>query len=120
MAVETKIMNCIVCPIGCELTVSLEDGKVTNVTGNACPRGDKYARTEMTAPKRMLTSTVRIKGGELNLIPVVSKEALPKEKVMACANYLRNVEVASPIHEGDVIVSNILGLGVDIVASRDM
>ena len=119
------------CPMGCEMTVMLENGKFAGVTGNSCPRGAKYAETEVTDPRRMLTTTVRIKGGLLPLLPVVSAEVLPKGKVADCAAYLRNVTVEAPVQAGDVIVEapvkagdvivpDILGLGVDIVASRDM
>ena len=62
---ETKVMNCIMCPLGCEMTVTLDDqGRFLSVTGNTCPRGAKYAENEITAPKRMLTTTVRIHGGD--------------------------------------------------------
>lgn len=120
MAVETRIMNCIMCPLGCEMTVTIEDGAVTGVTGNTCPRGPKYAHDEVVAPKRMLTSTVRVNGGLLPLVPVVSKTTLPKERILDCAAALRQVVVEAPVSEGQVIVENILGLGVDIVASRSM
>lgn len=120
MAVETRIMNCIMCPLGCEMTVTIEDGAVTGVTGNTCPRGPKYAHDEVVAPKRMLTSTVRVNGGLLPLVPVVSKTTLPKERILDCAAALRQVIVEAPVSEGQVIVENILGLGVDIVASRSM
>lgn len=120
MAMETKVMNCIMCPIGCELTVTLEDGKFASVTGNNCPRGAQYAKDEVTAPKRMLTYTVRIDGGMMPLLPVVSAAVLPKEKIMDCAAYLRGVKVQAPVKTGDVVVKDILGLGVDIIASRDM
>lgn len=120
MAVETKIMNCIMCPLGCEMTVTLEDGAFLSVTGNTCPRGAKYAQDEVTAPKRMLTSTVAVEGGLLPLLPVVSADVLPKERILDCAAYLRGFRVAAPVRTGDVVVKNILGLGVDIIASRDM
>ena len=120
MAVETRIMNCIMCPLGCEMTVTIEDGAVTGVTGNTCPRGPKYAHDEVVAPKRMLTSTVRVNGGLSPLVPVVSKTTLPKERILDCAAALRQVIVEAPVSEGQVIVENILGLGVDIVASRSM
>ena len=116
MAVETRIMNCIMCPLGCEMTVTIEDGAVTSVTGNTCPRGPKYAHDEVVAPKRMLTSTVQVKGGLLPLLPVVSKTTLPKD----CAAALRQIAVKAPVTEGQIIVENILGLGVDIIASRSM
>ncbi|WP_298562900.1 DUF1667 domain-containing protein [uncultured Phascolarctobacterium sp.] len=120
MAVETRIMNCIMCPLGCEMTVTIEDGAVTGVTGNTCPRGPKYAHDEVVAPKRMLTSTVRVNGGLLPLVSVVSKNTLPKERILDCAAALRQVIIEAPVSEGQVIVENILGLGVDIVASRSM
>lgn len=120
MTSETKELNCINCPMGCLLTVTLTDGAITEVTGNTCLRGEKYAHQELTNPQRMLTSTVRIHGGELPLLPVVSKTTLPKGKILDCAAALRGITVEAPIHTGDIIVSNILDLGVDIVASRDM
>jgi CxxC motif-containing protein len=120
MKMETKVMNCIMCPMGCEMTVTLENGKFVSVTGNSCPRGAKYAETEVTDPRRMLTTTVRIRGGLLPLLPVVSADVLPKGKIAECVAYLRNVTVQAPVKAGDVIVPDILGLGVNIVASRDM
>ena len=120
MSVETKQLNCINCPMGCLLTVTLEDGKVVKVEGNTCLRGETYAHQELTDPQRMLTSTVRVEGGALPLLPVVSKSTLPKGRIMDCAEALRSVAVQAPVKTGDVIVSNILGLGVDIIASRDM
>ena len=94
MATEKRVMNCIMCPMGCELTVTLEGGKFVSVTGNTCPRGAKYAEDEVTAPKRMLTSTVRIKGGFLPLLPVVSKTVMPKGKVLEAAQALRSLAFA--------------------------
>ena len=117
---ETKVMNCIMCPMGCEMTVTLENGRFVSVTGNTCPRGAKYAETEVTDPRRMLTTTVRIRGGLLSLLPVVSADVLPKGKIAECVAYLRDVIVQAPVKAGDVIVPDILGLGVNIVASRDM
>lgn len=113
-------LSCIVCPMSCTIDVQMLDGAVTSVTGFTCPRGEKYAREEVTAPKRMLTTTVKVKDGELPLLPVISKAALPKERIMECARLLSNVEVKAPVHEGDVVLANILGLGVDIVAVRDL
>ena len=118
---ETRIMNCINCPMGCELTVTVdEDGKFVSVTGNTCPRGAQYAKDEVTAPKRMLTSTVRVKNGFLPLLPVVSAQPLPKGMIIACARALRAVETSAPVKAGDIVVKDILGLGVDIVASRSL
>ena len=108
------------CPMGCEMTVTWENGKFTGVTGNSCPRGAKYAETEVTDPRRMLTTTIRIKGGLFPLLPVVSADVLPKGKIAECVVYLRTITVEAPVKAGDVIVHDILGMGVDILASRDM
>lgn len=113
-------LSCIVCPMSCTIDVDMVDGQVASVSGFTCPRGEAYAREEVTAPKRMLTTTVKIKGGALPLLPVISRTALPKEKIIDCARALSCVEVTAPVHEGDTVMADILGLGVDIVAARDL
>jgi len=123
---QTRKMNCIVCPLGCLGEVSFNygnDGGIIDVEvigGFTCPRGKNYAIKEMTNPERMLTTTVRVANGALPLLPVVSSSALPKAKVMAAARHLAGLTVIAPIAEGQVICANVLGLGVDIIASRDM
>jgi CxxC motif-containing protein len=98
----------------------MEGGQIVALNGFTCDRGREYGQEEVTAPKRMLTTTVRVLAGELPLLPVVSAAALPKDKVMACVRCLSNLSVNAPIKEGDVVCANVLGLGVDIIASRDM
>lgn len=115
-----KRLSCIVCPLSCMLEVITEDGKVKSITGNTCKRGEVYGYEEVTAPKRMLTTTVRVTGGELPLLPVISRSALPKDTIIACARCLSSVAVKAPIREGELIYSNILNQGVDIIATRDM
>ncbi len=120
MAAIKRKLSCIVCPMSCVGEVLLEDGKFAGVTGLTCQRGLEYAQEEVTSPKRMLTTTVRVTGGELALLPVVSRTALPKNKIFASARCLSGVAVKAPVREGDVICANILGLGVDIIAARDV
>lgn len=115
-----KALNCIVCPLGCAGTVTLRDGQIAALEGFGCPRGQAYAREELTAPRRMLTTTVRVAGGLLPLVPVISRTSLPKDKILACAACLRSVELEAPVKEGQVVLADILGLGVDIVATRDL
>ena len=117
---EKRRISCIVCPLSCVGEVTIAEGEVKTVTDFACPRGEAYAREEVIAPKRMLTTTVRIIGGQLPLLPVVSHKLLPKNKIMSCARCLATVTVSAPIKEGEVILADILNLGVDIVASRDL
>ena len=120
MAIEKKRLNCIVCPMGCEINIELTDGKITKIEGNTCKRGEMYSKEELTAPRRMLTSSVRIKNGMLPLLPVVSSSAIPKDRILDCAEALRGIVAEAPVRAGAVIMPNILGLGVDMVASRDM
>jgi len=120
MKSENKTVRCIVCPLSCLAEVVMEKGEIVAIKNMTCPRGENYAREEVVAPKRMLTTTVRIIGGELPLLPVVSDGVLPKDKVMACARYLTDILVHAPIKEGDVVCHDILGLGVNIVASRSL
>ncbi len=115
---ETRELICINCPMGCPLTVTLEEGVVTKVTGNTCKRGEIYAKKEVIAPTRIVTSTVRVEGGETSMVSVKTKEDIPKEKIFACVEALKNVVVKAPVHIGDVIVKNVADTGVDIIATK--
>ncbi len=117
----TKEMVCIVCPIGCQLKAELnEQGEVISVTGNTCARGDVYARKELTNPTRMLTSTIKIKGAIYERLPVITSSDIPKGKLFDVMQTLLNLEVEAPVHNKDIIIKNVCGLGVDIIASRTM
>ena len=98
----------------------MEAGKVISVTGNTCKRGDIYARKEVTNPTRIVTSTVRVKGGCADMVSVKTKEDVPKEKIFDCVKALKGVTVKAPVHIGDVIVSDVAGTGVDIVATKEV
>jgi CxxC motif-containing protein len=117
---EVKKVVCIVCPLSCAGEVTLKAGEVFSITGLTCERGKKYARAEVTEPKRMLTTTVKVKGGFLPLLPVVSKEAIPKEKIKEAVKFLATITVEAPIRAGDVVYQNIVNSGVTILASRDI
>ena len=117
---EHKDLTCICCPLGCQITVGLENGEVVSVTGNTCMRGDDYARKEVTSPTRIVTSTVKVTGGKSSVISVKTKSDIPKEKIFECVKALKEVEVQAPIAIGDVVLSNVAGTGVDIVATKDV
>lgn len=114
-----KELTCIGCPMGCALTVRMESGGIA-VSGNGCLRGVKYAQNEMTAPKRMVTSTVAIRGGEIARLPVKTETEIPREKITACMNEIRSVCVAAPVKLGAVILENCAGSGVNIIATRSV
>ena len=114
-----KNIICVSCPMGCGITVDLNDnGEVISVKGNTCKRGDAYARTECTHPVRSLATTVKVSGGVHNVVPCKSKGALPNEKSMDCMEAIAKVEVKAPVKLGDVLVENICGTGIDIVATN--
>jgi len=120
MVKTTRRISCIMCPLSCEGQVTLQDGEIIKTEGFGCNRGLAYARQEVTAPERILTTTVRVEGGELPLLPVMSNRGLPKDKVLPCARALAKCKVKAPVKAGDVVCANILGLGVDIVATRNI
>lgn len=107
---------CIVCPKGCRLSV--DDN--FNVTGNGCNRGIKYAIDELTNPTRMITSTVKVEGGKLSRLPIVTSAPVPKNLVFDVMKELNKVCVIAPVKVKDVILKNVLNLGVDIIATRDI
>ena len=82
--VTTRELICIGCPMGCPLIVTMEAGEVISVTGNTCKRGDVYARKEVTNPTRIVTSTVRVFGGDADMVSVKTKEDIPKGKIFEC------------------------------------
>jgi len=116
---EKHELICIVCPIGCHLDV-IKKGEEYTVEGNKCPRGKKYGVKELTNPTRVVTSTVRIKGGLLNRLPVKTNGDISKGKIFECMKLLDTIEVQSPVKVGDIIIKDVLGTSVDIVASRSM
>ena len=115
--VTTRELTCIGCPMGCPLIVTMEAGEVISVTGNTCKRGDVYARKEVTDPTRIVTSTVRVSGGDADMVSVKTKEDIPKGKIFECVKALKSVEVPAPVHIGDVLVKDVAGTGVDIAVS---
>ena len=113
-------MVCVSCPMGGAITVELDDNnEVISVTGNTCPRGDKYARQECTHPERMLTSTVKVEGGRLPVVPVKSAAPMPKEMLFDAMKEVNKVTLKAPVTFGDVAVKNILGTGIDIVVTNE-
>lgn len=114
-----KEMICITCPIGCHLIIE-QDGDHIEVTGNTCPRGKQYAIAELTNPTRMLTTTIVIENAVYHQLPVISSAPIPFDKMNDTMVLLKDVKVQAPIHEKDIIVENIFGLGIDIIASRSM
>ena len=125
-ATETLQFNCTTCPSECLLTVEVErdeDGavaEVRSVTGNSCPRGEKFAHQELTCPMRVLTTTVAVSGGDEALLPVRTAEAIPLALHAQAMDVIRSVVVEAPIRMGDVVLPNLLNTGIDLTASMDI
>lgn len=123
---ETLQFNCTTCPSECLLTVEVERdangavAAVRSVTGNSCPRGDKFAHQEPTCPMRVLTTTVAVSGGDEALLPVRTAEAIPLTLHAQAMNLLRGAVVDAPIRMGDIVLPNLLNTGIDLIASMDI
>lgn len=113
-----KELICIVCPQGCRLRVD-EDNDYA-VSGNRCQRGEEYGRTELLNPTRTLTSTVDVLGSHISRCPVKTDGVIPKSKMFEAMEQVRAVKVCAPVKTGQVIIENLLGTGVNLVATRDM
>lgn len=125
-AVETLQFNCTTCPSGCLLTVEVKRdangavAEVRSVTGNNCPRGDKFAHQELTCPMRVLTTTVAVSGGDETPLPVRTAEAIPLALHAQAMALIRGVVVKAPIRMGDVILPNLLDTNINLIASMDI
>ena len=117
---EIRNLTCIGCPMGCPLTVKLEDTEVISIEGNSCKRGAVYGKKEVTDPTRIVTTTVRVSGGTEPVVSVKTKEDIPKGKIFECVKALKTVEVPAPVHIGDVLLEDVAGTGVDIVATKNV
>lgn len=117
---EVKNLTCINCPMGCALTIEMEGGEVISVSGNTCKRGDTYGRKEVTDPTRIVTSTVKVIDGKEQMVSVKTKQDIPKGKISECIKALKNVQINAPVRIGDVIVADVAGTGVDIVATKNV
>ncbi|GAA0177684.1 DUF1667 domain-containing protein [Clostridium sediminicola] len=115
---EIRKMICIGCPLGCPLEVSLEANKVIEVKGNTCPKGVTYAEKECTNPTRIVCSSVFVTNGEIDCVPVKTENDIPKGKIFDCIKALKGIVVEAPVKIGDVIVEDVAGTGVDVVATR--
>ena len=117
---EKVNLVCIGCPLGCPLTVEMDGKEVVSVSGHTCKNGEKYARKELTNPTRIVTSTVRVTGGTLGMASVKTVSDIPKGAIFDCVKALRDIDVPAPVTIGQVIISDVAGTGVDIVATKNV
>lgn len=115
--IEKRELTCIVCPLGCQITVAIENGEIADIKGYSCKRGELYAKAECTNPLRVLTSTVRVINGQLPLVPVKTDKPVPKAMVMDCMREINRIRIHTPVKAGDILLKNILNTGSDIIAT---
>ena len=113
-----KEIICTVCPRGCRIQAEGEGERVISVEGHSCKRGLEYASAEYAHPVRILTTTVKLADTDGDLLPVRSAKPIPKEKIFDCMQVIRQVQVKRPISRYDVIIADICGTGVDMVATK--
>jgi CxxC motif-containing protein len=113
-------MICIGCPMGCYITVESVGTKKSAIGGNRCKVGLQYAEKELSNPERTLTTTVKVKSGNLPLVSVKTNKPFPKNKLFEAMALLSQVAVQAPIKIGEPIIQNILDTGVDVVATKNI
>ena len=114
-----QTITCISCPVGCRMTVQVEDGAVVSVTGNTCKRGETYARQECVAPERMVTAVIPVEGATMPL-SVKTRTPIPKAKIRDCMAALAGVKLSAPVAMGDVVLPDVCGTGVDVIATKSV
>lgn len=117
---KVKELVCIGCPLGCNLKVTVQDDQSLVVEGNTCPRGADYAKKELTDPRRIVTSSVRVSGGHLPSVSVKTETDIPKDKIFECMKDLKEVRVQAPVEIGQVILENAAGTGVRVIATKNI
>lgn len=110
-------ITCITCPIGCDIVVDGDGKTVASIEGAACMRGVKYATAEYTHPVRILTSLAKVDGAAAPLVPIRSRDPVPKNMLFKCMEEIRRVALSGPVRAGDVVIADICGTGVDMVAT---
>ena len=117
---EKRELTCIRCPLGCAITVTLEGSTIQEITGFTCKRGEDYARKEVLDPTRTVTSVVFIDSESERMLPVKTKEDIPKDKIFEIMEALKSVRVKAPVKIGQVILENAAGTGIPVVATKDV
>ena len=117
---ETRELTCINCPMGCRITVTMEGNEVISVTGNTCKRGEVYARTEVVAPVRTVTTTIKVTGGKVDRVSCKTKSPVPKDKIFDVMAEIGSGSCTAPVKIGDVLIPDCAGTGVPVVATKEV
>ena len=114
-----QTITCINCPVGCRMTVTLENGAFVSVRGNTCKRGESYARQECVDPQRMVTAVIPVAGSAAPL-SVKTRTPIQKKRIADCMRALSEVRIAAPVAAGSVVLADVCGTGVDVIATKSV
>mgnify|MGYP001548343742 CR=1 FL=1 len=120
MTEQTRKIICVRCPRGCEITTTVDGYGMFEVDGAVCRLGREYVESELTDPRRILTTTVRVKGGVRPLVSVWTPEPMPKEAILELAEELRAVELVAPVQAGETVIKDWRGTGVRVETSSSV
>lgn len=116
----TKRLICIECPKGCTLSVDVENCRVVKMSGNECPKGEKYAASEIESPMRILTSAVLAEGLSVKMVPVRTDRPIPKSRLAEAMREIKKIRLTHPVKFQEVIAANFLSLNVNLIATREV
>jgi len=117
---ERKTLTCLGCPMGCPLQLTIENGEIAEITGYECKRGEEYALQEYTNPCRLVSTTVACNSGLWPRLPVKTVDVVPKDRVLAVARALHALTIEAPVAMGQIIVDDVAGTGVAVIATRTL
>jgi CxxC motif-containing protein len=115
---DEKKITCIVCPIGCKISIKTDGTQFEVKDGNKCNKGIEYARNETLDPRRILTTLILVKGGEWPLVSVKSTQSIPKDRLFPILKEIKQIIIDAPVISGQIIIKNVLNTGIDIVATK--
>jgi len=115
---EKRRFICTICPRGCEIEVEIDNGRIVKISGNQCVRGLEYVRQEVKEPMRIVISVVKVRDGDLPTISVKTDKPVPKRLIPKIMKKLAGLEVEPPIKIGEKIIENLMGMNVNVVATR--
>lgn len=117
---EHKTLTCIGCPMGCELSIELENNEIKTITGYSCKIGIEYAKKEISNPTRIVTTVLPVINGKELMVSVKTSKDIPKNMISSCMKELKGYHVEAPIAIGDVLLKGICGSDVDIIATKEV
>ena len=117
---KTQEITCIVCPLGCRITITTQGNSISSIQGEKCKRGKEYAYSEALDPRRVLTTSVLVVNGQWPLVSVKTTEPVPKKDLCAVLDAIKKICVFAPVQCGQILSQNIAGTGVMVVATKSV